>query len=85
MARLGFLPLNTTANGRTTISGIFLIIFPYCGRRLTVGYLRLAMLELQPSAAAASWSMSRRHLDVALSSADEVKARWVDTMLSIAY
>ena len=56
----------------------------YCGRRLTVGYLSTNMLELQPSAAAASWSMSRRPLDVALSSAVEVEAICMHPMLSIA-
>ena len=69
---------------RQPYPGIALIILPYCGRRLTVGYLRPAMLKLQPSAAAAFWSMSRRHLDVPLTSAGEVKAIWVDPMLSIA-
>ena len=56
----------------------------YSGRRLTVGYLDTTTLKLQPSAAAASWNMSRRRLDVALNSTVEVEARCVDPMLSIA-
>ena len=57
----------------------------YSGRRLTVGYLNTTTLELQPSAADASWSMSRRRLDVALYPAVEVEAICVDDpMLSIA-